>query len=40
MDRAVRVNRPYLVVFNHGLKVADSMMGLPIVIEAGLFVPE
>jgi hypothetical protein len=31
---------PYLVVFNYGLKLAVSVMGPPIVIEAGLFVPE
>jgi len=38
--KAIEVNRPYLVLFNYGLKLAVSVMGPPIVIEAGLFVPE
>ena len=37
--RRIGLNRQ-VVVFNYGLKLAVSVMELPIVIEAGLFVPE
>ena len=38
--KAIEVNRTYLVIFNYGLKLAVSVMGPFIVIEAGLFMPE